>query len=604
MTNEKAENPDDYNDSAKRWLDALRIAGKNQDDWEKRAEKVEKRYRDERSEYDSSKKMNILWSNVETLKPAVYSNTPKPNVGRRYKDQDPIGKDASTILERALEYAVDAYDFDDVMRSVVEDRLLSGRGVARVLYEPTMGKAIGEDGIEYDEVVYEEALCEYVYWKDFRHGAARKWDQVPWVAFRTFPTRDELVSRFGKKLARDIPLSHKPEGCDDQDEQFKKAKVWEIWSKTDKKIYWIAEGYDKLLDESDPYINLNGFFPCPKPLYATTTNSNLIPVPDFTQYQDQADELDTLTARINVLVSSLKVSGVYAGDAPEIKRLLEDGADNQLVSVPNWAMYAERGGIDGMVSWFPIDQVAKAAVSLYEAREKTKQELYEITGLADIIRGSSKSSETATAQRIKGQFATLRLSDTQAQVANFARDLIALKGEVIAEHFSPQTLQLMTGVQVMPEVVQLLRNDPLREFRIDIETDSTISVDEQAEKESRVEFLNTASSFLERAIPAFQSMPQLGPLLGQMLMFGIRGFKAGRELEESFEEAMNQIGQMPQQQQANPEAEAKAAKMQQDMQVAQMKTEQEMTQGQQQHELEMQKSVMDLEKKRIEMGMF
>jgi hypothetical protein len=609
------ESKDDYKDSAKRWLDALRIAGKNQEMWEERSRKIEERYRDDdRNENSESKRFNILWSNIETLRPAVYSRTPKPVVVRRFKDSDPIAKNASIVLERALEYSIDVYDFDEVMRAVVEDRLLSGRGVARIIYDPTIIQNQGVDGEEYEEVAYEEVQCEYVYWKDFRHGSARKWSQVPWVAFRTYPTRDELKARFGNNKASRIPLNYKPEGCDDDDSQFKKAKVWEIWSKTDKKIYWVAEDFDEVLDEDDPYINLHGFFPCPKPLYATTTNSHLIPVPDYVEYQDQAAEMDALTARINSLVESVKISGVYAADAPEIKTMLESADESPLIPVANWAMFAERGGLDGMVSWFPLDQIVSTIVNLYEAREKTKQELYEITGLADIIRGSSQSNETATAQRIKGQFATLRLSDTQEQVAKFAKDLIALKAEVIAEHFSPQSLQLMTGMQIDPQVIELLKSDQLRRFRVDIETDSTINIDEQADKESRVEFLNTASSFLERAIPAYQSMPELGELLGQMLMFGIRGFRAGRELEDSFEQAMQKIGQRPQQPQTNPEAEAKAAKMQQDMQISEAKakndiqistakTQQELMQSKQKHELDMQKGMMDMQKKQMEAEM-
>lgn len=610
--NDQVETKEDYDSSAKRWLDALRISGKNQEKWEKKASKIEERYKDERSEYESEiKRFNILWSNIETLRPAVYARTPKPVVVRRFKDQDPIGKETSEILERALEYAVDVYDFDDVMRSVVEDRLIPGRGVARVLYEPIMTKAIGMDGEEYEEVAYEEVTCEYVHWKDFRHGAARKWTQVPWVAFRTYLTKDELVKRFGN-VAHKIPLNYKPEGCDDDDEQFKKAKIWEIWSKTDKMIYWVAEDYHTILDESEPYLNLHGFFPCPKPLLGTTTNSSLIPVPDYCEYQDQAEELDTLTARIASLLESLKVAGVYAADSPELERLLDEGSENQLIPVANWAMYAERGGIDGMVSWFPLDQVAQTAINLYEAREKTKQELYEITGLADIIRGASNSAETATAQRIKGQFATLRLSDTQDQVAKFAQQLIALKAEVIAEHFSPQTLQLMTGRQVTPEIMELMRNDALRTFRIDIETDSTIKIDEQEDKEARVEFLNTATGFLERALPAYQATPALGPLLKEMLMFGIRGFKAGRELEAAFEQSMGQLGQQQQQQQTDPKAEAEAAKMQQDMQIAaekakndiqisSVKAQQEIQQNQMEHQVDMQKGLLDVEKKAVEL---
>lgn len=383
-----AETKDELPKSAGRWHAALKMAGKCQEKWEQRAEKILKRYRDERnSDVDGSKRFNILWSNVETLKPALYASTPRPQVSRRYKDADPLGRQAAMVMERALEFSVDSYDFDEVMRSAVEDRLLPGRGVARVAYKPTMGRATDMDGNPFEEVVYEEAVCEYWYWRDFRHGPGRSWEKVPWVAFATMMSRDELKERFGEIGAK-VPLNSKPEDADESlEEEFKQARVWEIWDKRSKQVHWVADDFDVMLESGEPPLNLNGFFPCPRPLFSTTTNDNLIPVPDFTEYQDQADELDELTARIHALVCALKVAGVYAADAPELSRLLDEGAENQMIPVDNWAMFAERGGLAGMVSWFPIEQVIKVVLGLYDARDRTKQEMYEITGLSDIIRG-------------------------------------------------------------------------------------------------------------------------------------------------------------------------------------------------------------------------
>ena len=71
------------------------------------------------------------------MKPALYGRMPKPTVTRRFKDADPIGRAAATMLQRCLEYEVEEYpDFQRTMRCAVEDRLLPGRGVAWVRYEP------------------------------------------------------------------------------------------------------------------------------------------------------------------------------------------------------------------------------------------------------------------------------------------------------------------------------------------------------------------------------------------------------------------------------------------------------------------------------------
>jgi hypothetical protein len=87
----------------------------------------------------------------------------------------------------------------------------------------------------------------------------------------------------------------------------------------------------------------------------------------------------------------------------------------------NWAKFSEKGGLDGSVQYLPIKEIAETLIALYEAREKSKQDLYEITGIADIIRGNSEPNETATAQQLKGQFAVLRISKAQNEVQKWVR---------------------------------------------------------------------------------------------------------------------------------------------------------------------------------------
>ena len=532
-------------DNYKRWMAAIDRAGKEKvKKWEDRGEKIVKRYRDEREEMDTGKKYNILWSNIQTLTPAVYSQAPKPNVTRRFDEKDEIAKQAAIILEKAISVHWDDEKQDDVIQSAVEDKLLPGRGVAYVDYEPSYITNNDDPENPFDEVVFEEANLKYCYWKDFRHGYARKWKDVPWVAFRTYPDRDELREKWPED-AEQIPLKYKSE--DGDKEQDKRAIVWKIWCKKSRTVKYLAEGYTERLLESGPApLNFQDFFPCPKPLFATTTNDTLIPVPDYAQYQDQADELDSLTGRIDLLLDALQVKGVYDGSHTALQDLLSNTDENQMVAVDDWAMYAERGGLEGAISWLPIDKMITVLVKLYEAREQTKQELYEITGLSDILRGATNPNETAAAQKLKGQFGSMRLSDQQGEVARFVKDLICLQAEVIAEHFSPETLQLMTGEKVTPEVVDLLRNDPIRTFRIDIETDSTIKADQVQERQDRTEFLNAATTYLSQAVQIGTQSPALVPLLGQMLMFGVRGFKAGRELEEVMEQTLEQLNQPPQ----------------------------------------------------------
>ena len=576
MNTDKVESVADYGGDpqgvVKRWLVAIEQQERARKPFIERGEKIIKRFRDERPDHDRVSRFNILWSNVQTLKPALYARTPVPQVSRRFKDSDKVGREAAEILERAVSYSVEEYDFDGVMKAVVEDRLLPGIGVARVGYEPFYGEerqdVVGMDpetgdpilSEPYKPVEYERVTCEYVNWKDFLHGPGRTWDEVDWVAFKAYMSRDELVKRFGE-VGHKVGLDFTPEGLESPPEQLKKAVVWEIWCKSEGKVYWVAPGHKEApLDGGEPPLDFEEFFPNPRPLFATTTNDTLIPVPDFVEYQDQADELDELTARISALQKALKVAGAYDASAEGLKMLLSEGVENQLIPVDNWAAFGGNGGVDSAIAWLPIDMVVSVLMQLYQARETTKQTLYEITGISDIVRGASNPNETYGAQRIKGQYASMRLNEQQGEVARFARDLIKLKVEVIAENFEPQTVQLMTGRQLSPEVLQLIQNDSARSFRIDIETDSTIQPDEQADKEARVEFLNAVAGFMERTLPAAQEYPELGPLLGEMLMFGVRGFRAGRELETAFEEAVAAMENR--EPPPNPEMEKAKAEMQ------------------------------------------
>ena len=160
--------------------------------WEKRASEIVKRFRDEqRAKRDNDlTKFNILWSNVNTLVPACYSKLPQPDVGRRFSDNDPIGRVASRILERALTFEIEHYpDYRSTMRESVLDRFLPGRGQAWARYEPHFkaskeqlpsdGLQITEDQDEPDEQIdYECAPVDYVHWRDFGHNVARTWEEV------------------------------------------------------------------------------------------------------------------------------------------------------------------------------------------------------------------------------------------------------------------------------------------------------------------------------------------------------------------------------------------------------------------------------------------
>lgn len=594
-------------DTARKWLAELKFAKREDDKWVKRGKKIVRRFRDERSGWsDNNKRYNILWANIQTMLPALYGKTPKAQVERRWKDQDPIGRTASTILERCLQYEIDHYgDFDASIKAAVLDRLLPGRGTVWVRFE-TKEQAIPEpmeDQAEMQaeamgqpeppEYEYECTPVDYVFWEDFRYSPARCWDEVTWVARRVYMSRKEGVERFGEAF-NDVPLTHEPVGLDELKNQgaelseidsLKKAQVWEIWSKADKTVYWVAEGYQQSLDIKEDPLGLDCFWPCPRPLFATQSTDTLVPVPDYSLYQDQADELDMLTNRIAMLVEAVKVVGVYDASQSSIQRLMSEGVNNTLIPVDSWAAFAEKGGLKGVVEFMPLDSVLQALNQCYQAREQTKQVIYEITGLSDIIRGASMASETATAQQIKSQYASLRLRRMQMDVAQFASEVLRIKAQIMCDFYSPETLIEMSGIQgtqdgqFAQQAVQLMKQEPARNFRIEVAADSLVEMDEISEKQSRVEFLGAVGQFMERALPVAQTIPELAPLMGEMLLFGVRAFKGGRPMEAAFDDAIAKLTAPKEPKPPQPDPEQ--IKMQGQMQLEQgrMQLEQAKMQG-------------------------
>ena len=358
-------------------------------------------------------------------------------------------------------------------------------------------------------------------------------------------------------------------------------------------MYWFTESHDKLLDaKSDPY-GLDGFWPCPKPLFATQTTDTLVPIPDYALYQDQAEELDQLTARIGMLVAAIKVVGVYDASQKGVERMLSEGVNNTLIPVDTWAAFSEKGGLKGVVDFLPLDMVLTALTNCYTAREQAKQVIYEITGLSDIIRGASVASETATAQQIKSQYASLRIKHLQISVATFASDLLRIKAQLMADLYSAEQLIEQSGVMATPDAlfadqaVQLLKSEPSRNFRIEVASDSLVEMDELTEKQTRMEFLTATGQFMQQALPVVQQAPELGPLVAEMLLFGVRTFKGGRPMEAAFDDAMAKMSAPKEPQQLPPPPPDPAQiRADTDMQIEQgrMQLEQAKLQGGQQLE--------------------
>jgi hypothetical protein len=581
---------------AARWIDELDNAKELFKPWWDKCEKIVKRYKDERADNDTkankgARKYNVLWSVTQTMQPLVYNRAPQPYISRRNNDRDPVGRDASMILQRAIAYTLEGDELHDALVDAREDYLLTSRGVPWMKYTPYLKLRDSElktylDGDEelpddvpedtevktdkkgryynkkYEDKVFEEVDSEHVLYSDFLHSPAAKWTHVTWVARRVPMTRKALVERFGD-VGKKPPLTigcrkgTKDNDTDDAKGTSAKAEVWEIWDKCSKTVIWVCPGVaEHVLDKKDDPLELMGFFPCPRPAYSTKTNDTLVPTPDFVLWQGVANELDDITLRIKLLTEAVRVVGVYdktAGD--HLKKLFSQTAENEMVPVDSWGMFAEKGGIKGAIEFMPVEQIMVVLDKLYMARERLLKELYEITGVSDIVRGASDPRETAKAQQIKGNFANKRLSDKQNTFARMARESIEIIAQIICTHYSDDMIrQISSAEQIMVDPVtnqwapqrfaaalELLRNAPLRRFRVKIDEKNLASSDEGEEREERTAFVQGMSQFLQAALPMAKELPGTVPMLKELLLFAVRGFPMARSTEASIEAALDSL---------------------------------------------------------------
>jgi hypothetical protein len=643
---------------AEKWLKEIKRIRNKEDKWRKKAKEVLERYRDDRGLDDHLSKFNILWSNTETIKPAIFARMPVPDVRRRYLTQDPVGRTAAMILERALSYSISTYDFKDTCDRCVEDYILPGRAEAFVCYEPLIlnkpvrkpveplppsdpdldkddddipndltapDAALPPDPAQYppgtqfdaqgafqmqpqEYKAWESVYAKYVPWDLFGFSECTQWADVPAVWMGEYLTKEQCKDQFPDfkdwehvTFAQAKTSSSSADLDDSMQQPPSTTTIWKVWHKKSRQYMVFAQDYTEgpIARQEDP-TQLEGFFPMPQPMYSLRTNGTWIPKPEFLMYQDQANELDIVVNRLRNLVNALKVRGVYDKAMDELAKISElyKAPDLTFIPIPDYRMLAEKGGLEALISTLPIEEIAAAIAQLRERETELKQEIYEIYGVADIMRGATEASETLGAQQLKAQYGGLRISTRQERFQTFVRDVLRIKAELIAEHFDADTLRLMTGIQVIPDqqfmmmqqqqqvpagavrqsefdqAIQVLKSDKLRGFKVDIETDSTIPVDRMQDQQNRIAFIQAVGQYLTGVIPAVQEGAIPMKVAREGLLFVVRGFKIGTELEEVLEELGQdgeQAQQMAQLQKMVPALQQQIQELQQELQDAQQK---------------------------------
>lgn len=614
------------------WIAEIDDAKKREKDYRKDGKKIHDIYNGSKEEKIP---FNILYSNTETLLPALYSSVPRPVVQRRFKDDDMLGKASAKAGERVLEFLLDTniegYEtYDDCLRAATLDGLLAGRGLTSVKYDAELSEMPKEDG-EEDPVVegeepakpaepaYEkksELVCvETRSWDKVYFGYAKRWSKVPFIVYEEFVDKTEAIRLFGEEIAGKLQYNTKDEEEEKQSDDdevsgqlSKTTCIYQIWHKKTKKVIFVSPDYKEgYLKEQDDPLGLTGFFNMPRPIMFLEKSNDLMPVALYTLYENQATELNRLTIRIQKVVEAIKARGIYDSELGDDIAKIMDESDNALVPADKSASFAAEKGLGNAIWFMPVEQLVNVLIQLYQARNQCKQIIYEITGISDIMRGSTNANETLGAQEIKKSFGTLRLKRLQSEVQRYARDLLRMMLEIAASKFSTETWQKMTGLpyltdeqkqileiqkaqaqqfgQPLPpeieqqmqipawsDILEMLNDDVQRAYRIDIESNSTVQPEATEDQKNIAEVMNALAQYMNGVAPLVVNGSLPFEAAQSMMLAISRRFRFGNEIEEhimAMKPPEKEDPKAAEQAKAQADAQAKQAEMQAQAQMKQ-----------------------------------
>jgi len=515
-----------------------------------------------------------------------------------------------------------------------------------------------------ETVTFENIYLDSVPYDRFLHGYGRKWSDVPWVGRIHMMSRAQLYKTFGQ-IGNTVKLTESGGKDSRTDQQAKTkdaesanfARVYEVWDKSSRKQFFFTSDGKQFLRVQDDPLKLEGFFPCAMPLQFIRRLSTLVPVTPYKMYRSQAKELNKITKRIDKLVEAMKVRGFYDSTLQGLEELMKS-ADNQLLPAQNVAAMLQGQTLDRAIWLMPIEKLITVLQQLYTQRQQCKTVIYEIMGLSDIQRGVSEASESATASNLKDKWGSLRLSRMQQETENYIASTLRLMLEAGIQLFKQETIMAMTNLQLptrqqqqqaqqtlqamqqqyqqqamqaqqagqqpppqpqpdpqlemilsqpcWEDCLDLLKDDLHRNFRIDIETGSTVSSKVSQDKADIMEFMNAFSQLLNGLQPMVAEGYMPFEAAKAIMLAVTRKYSFGTEVEDQLEQmSMPQPQGGPQGPSQGEQAQdqAKQAQAQADMQntqqaaaLTQAENNMKMQQMQMQNEIAMTKLQVEKQK--------
>lgn len=427
--------------------------------------------------------------------------------------------------------------------------------------------------IETDEVVdvENEKICvEPVLYKNFLvDPETTRWGRVRRIAFIERYSERAFKEKFGAEAWMDVTTSPARRDEDDSKKKDDSIDVYEYWDDFEKEVYWFTDyssafikpkGYE-IPDETDfkevfgsnnGLYDLYDFFPCPKPFILNAPTDSFFPVTEFEQVVSITEDIHRIFSRMIALTRSIRARLLFDSSVDGLQPALNEATEGDAFGIDNLAHSLASGGgtLDRFVQYIPVAPMIEALGNMYTALEQRLNLLYKLTGTSDLLQGlvTDPTQRTFGERQQMEKYALNQLAEPQRKMQEFVRETYDLMCEMALKNFKDQSLDRYIVPSTLPQehqqnyrqAIEMLKSD-MKRFRVDLETDSTIAINERYEKEMAKELVNTLTAAIEKVANVAKQEPGLIQIELHALKYIIAKHAQGKIFQGEITQAIDNV---------------------------------------------------------------
>jgi hypothetical protein len=425
--------------------------------------------------------------------------------------------------------------------------------------------------VENERVCLEPVLYREVY----VDPDIRRWNRCKRIAFAEHYSQQEFKEIFGAKALANLPSQGEQKAP--YDEAYHKRqliKVFEYWDEYEKEVYWFSDLGNEFLTPVDYYVpddeeaqeadvrnglyDLQRFFPVPDPLLLNQPTDEFWPVPEYYQLVEVLEDIHTIFSRMVALTKAIRARLLFDNNIEGLQAALNEATEGDAFGVPNLAqaLASAGGSLENVVQYIPVEQLINGLAQIYQALEQRLNTLYKLTGTSDLLQGfvTDQTERTFGERQLQEKYALNQSAEPQRKMQEFVRGSYQLLCEMALKNFKDASLDMYIMPATLPQehqqrysaAIGMLKENQKR-FRIELETDSTIALNEDYDKKMRLELVNTLTSALEKTASVAQQNPALIVPELHCLKYLVQGFRHGKMFQNEITEAIDAVIQQTQQ---------------------------------------------------------